>query len=426
MALIHISRHAFTRCIAAICVLAIGAQIAAAHAAPTAIEQFQTYQAALAKDAQSKDWKAYLADAKQLKDFLHDAPTSRLEVARTYLRLGNQAAALAETRGFLALGQTNTALASPLFDPIRSAIAAQIEQNQSAISHASTVFELPETASLPEDIDFDPSTKQFFITAVLGKKIVSVDLHGVSRTFAEAPDGWPMVALKIDPKHRRLWVTEVAFSDFKNIAPADRGHSVLLEYDLDHGHLLSRIEGPAHSGLGDMALTADGEPIVSDGDDGGVYRVDHEAFRRIDHGEFISPQTPAFCDGSKIAFVPDYVRGLARLNLETGKVVWLRADRHALYGIDGLYCHGHTLTATQNGATPARVVEFKLDAAGTAVIGERVIERGTSSASDVTHGVFVSNIFYFIAHAGWETLDDQGSPKPDASPTRAVLMRVAR
>jgi len=424
--LIDPSRHAFTRCIVAICVLAIGAQIAAAHAAPTAIEQFQTYQAALAKDAQNKDWSTYLADAKQLQDFLHDAPTSRLEVARAYLRVNNHAAALAETRGFLALGQTNAALASPLFDPIRSVIAAQVARNQSAISHASTAFELPETALLPEDLDFDPITKRFFVTAVLGKKIVSVDSHGVSRIFAEAPNGWPMVALKIDPKHRRLWATEVAFSDFKSIASADRGHSVLLEYDLDNAHLLDRIEGPAHSGLGDMALTAGGEPIVSDGDSGGVYRVEHGALRRIDHGEFISPQTPTFCGDSNIAFVPDYVRGLARLNLDTGKVVWLRADKHALYGIDGLYCRGHTLTATQNGASPARVVEFKLDAAGTAVTGERIIERGTAGASDVTHGVFVGTVFYFIAHAGWEMLDDQGSPKPGVPPTRAVLMRIAR
>jgi len=44
----------------------------------------------------------------------------------------------------------------------------------------------------------------------------------------------------------------------------------------------------------------------------------------------------------------------------------------------------------------------------------------------VTHGVFVGTVFYFIAHAGWEMLDDQGSPKPGVPPTRAVLMRIAR
>jgi len=59
--------------------------------------------------------------------------------------------------------------------------------------------------------------------------------------------------------------------------------------------VLRRIEGPAHSALGDMTLLANDEVIVSDGAGGGVYRLRTDTtndvgLERIDRGDFISPQ----------------------------------------------------------------------------------------------------------------------------------------
>src|SRR5581483_8545010 len=179
----------------------------------------------------------------------------------------------------------------------------------------------------------DPATGRIFISAILGKRIVIADPHGAVRPFADAPDGWPMQALKVDVRRRLLWATEVALAGFSAVPKADRGRSALLEYDLDSGVQRARIEGPAGSALGDMALAADGDPIVSDGAGGGVYRLADGKLVRLDHGAFVSPQTPAFCADPNIAFVPDYVRGLARLDLRTGQVRWLSGAHHALSGI---------------------------------------------------------------------------------------------
>ena len=69
----------------------------------------------------------------------------------------------------------------------------------------------------------------------------------------------------------------------------------MLCYDLASRRLLRRIEGPRPSALGGIALTAQGDVIVSDGDGGGVYRVpaNGAGMQRLDDGDFISPQTPA-------------------------------------------------------------------------------------------------------------------------------------
>ncbi len=374
--------------------MTFAAPMAATWAEPVATVQMQSLQAALGERRPDAVLGGLPHRCEKAPAFLNDAPTARLEVARAYLRLGDRDAALEQTRGFLALGQTHAILATPLFVPLGAAISAQEAKNQLAVARAQMGVQAdrafaaagryrPSIRSRSDSSSRRCSPERSSPSISTALSICLPRLRTAGRWFA----------LKIDSKRRRLWASEVAFNDFATVAESDRGRSVLLEYDLDHARLLSRLEAPAHTSLGDMALAVDGAPIVSDGEGGGLYRAEQGRLRRIDHGEFVSPQTPASCGDPNVVFVADYVRGLARLELDSGKVVWLSGDKHALYGIDGLYCRGHRLTATQNGASPARVVEFELDEKRTAVASERVIERATAGARDMTHGVFVGNAF---------------------------------
>lgn len=200
---------------------------------------------------------------------------------------------------------------------------------------------------------------------------------------------------------------------------------MILLYDLKTGKLLWRIEGPAQTALGDMTLTAVGDAILSDGDRGGVYRVRRETQQidRLDAGDFISPQTPAMLPGGERALVPDYVRGIAILNLKTKQVSWISmGGRYALSGIDGIYLSGHTIIATQNGTSPERVVRFALDRTFSQVESETVIERSTPTLGDPTHGVLVNGRFYYIANSGWDALDEHGKLKAGASMSEPLIM----
>ena len=237
-----------------------------------------------------------------------------------------------------------------------------------------------------------------------------------------------MMALKIDARHRRLWATEVAIDGFTASPRNDWGRSAILIYDLKSGKLLHRLEGPAHTALGDMALIADGDAIVSDGDHGGVYRVDRTNLQiaRLDDGDFISPQTAAMLPDGLRLLVPDYLRGIGILDLKTKKVVWIAMENtHALNGIDGLYLNGKSLIATQNGSSPERVVRFDLNAGFTHVESESIIERSTTTLGDPTHGVIVDGSFYYIANSGWDVLDEHGNLKPGSAMPESVVMRTA-
>jgi hypothetical protein len=127
-----------------------------------------------------------------------------------------------------------------------------------------------------------------------------------------------------------------------------------------------------------MVLTKRGDVIVSDGDGGGVYRLalGGAALERLDHGEFISPQS-------------------------------------------------ERLIATQNGTSPERVVTFAMDTARQQVVSEKIIERATPTLGDPTHGVVVGEDFYYIANAGWDVIDEHGALKAGAALPTSHVMRAA-
>jgi hypothetical protein len=195
---------------------------------------------------------------------------------------------------------------------------------------------------------------------------------------------------------------------------------------VDKGSLLFRIEGPEHSALGDMVLLPDGNPVLSDGAGGGIYRMrGNRTLERIDSGEFISPQTPAIDAEAKYLFVPDYLRGIGVIDLATRQVRWLAMNnKFAFNGIDGLYLHHDTLLAVQNGSSPERVVAFALDPAHEKVISQNVIESSTPALGDPTHGVIVGSGFYYITNSGWDSLDDHGVRTPGAKVTPPRVMHI--
>jgi len=430
--------NALTRIVAATLAFAVvdilpTALFAQTAQAPAAIDQFARLQGDLRRTHESGDAAAYLAAAQSMDSFLNGSPRGTLQLMSAETFAGKPDEALLSFAQFVAMGQANEeVLKAKTFDPLRGlpgyqSIYASMAANTVSKSAAAEVFRLRSTARLPEDIDYDTETKHFYISTVLGKQILQLDMAGHAKLFASAPDQWPMMALKIDSRRRVLWATEVALDGFAAAAKQDWGRSAVLQYDLHSGKLLHRVEGPPKAALGDMVLAANGDPIVSDGEHGGVYRVSggDQQIQRIDAGDFVSPQTPAALTDGMHLLVPDYVRGMALLDLNTRHVDWIPMEgKHALSGIDGLYTLGNTLIATQNGTSPERVVRFTLAASKTRVLSESIIERATPTLGDPTHGVVVGDYFYYIANSGWDVLDEHGNLLEGKSLPISSVMRA--
>ncbi len=405
----------------------------AAQTAGTAREQHNSIYKALHDSHAAGDWAANLRAAKDFKAFTHGAPNSLLEAARADVHLGDLVAAMSELQQFVRMGQANDILlTSPDFATLRQQpeftdIAKRMKDNASPSTLAKAAFTLQDADLLPEDIDYDPNSKRFFITSVLEKKIISADAQGLTRDFARSPNHWPILAIKIDVARSKVWATEVALQGFTSVLKKDWGRSALLCFDLKTAKLLTRVEGPHGGALGDMTLSPAGDVVVSDGAGGGVYRlpVGAKALERLDSGDFVSPQTPVLLPDGNRLFVPDYARGIGILDIATKQVTWLSLDgRFAIIGIDGLYLDHQTLLAVQNGTSPERVTAFTMDDALTKIVAEKTIERATTTLGDPTHGVVLGSDFYYIANSGWNTLDDHGATTPSAKRTPAQIMRA--
>ena len=404
----------------------------AATVEPPAIERLARYQAALRAARAQSDWTAYRNAALQVKELLNASPQSHLQLARAELRAGHAPAALDELTAYAGMGQSSDAVeALPELAPLRAlsefgTVRTSMAINRKAVALSSVAFEMPDSQLLPEDMDFDPGSRKFFISSVLQHRIVTLAPNQPLAEFAKAPDDWPILAIKMDATRGVLWATEVALEGFDVVAKSDQGRSALLSYDLKTGKLLRRIEGPRPSALGDLCLTPQGEVIVSDGSHGGLYRLHSNAPRleRLDHGELISPQTVAPGEDATHIYVPDYVRGLGVFDLETRQVRWLpMAGRFALDGIDGLYRAGQQLIAVQNGTSPARIVLLSKDGAAKKILAEKIIERATPTLGDPTHGVVVGDAFYYIANSGWNALGNDGVVKSGAAMSKARVMK---
>jgi hypothetical protein len=399
----------------------------------SAADKLQRLQAEMRHAREAGDWPLFFSGASKQRELLNGSPNALLDLSRAYIHTGDRSKALDEIKHYQEMGQATQIFATladfATFrdDPRFKALSQAMNTNQAPIGRSVPVFSISDPTLLTEDVDYDPESKRFLVTSILQKKILAVDGNGHVDDFVQAPDGWPMMAIKVDSRHRLLWVTEVALDNITAAPKADWGKSAVLCYGLSSRKLVHRVEGPAKSALGDMALTGDGDVIVSDGAGGGVYRLRREGtqLERLDKGDFISPQTPAMHPDSKHAFVPDYLRGIGILDLSGGQVHWIGMEnRFALNGIDGLYFYRGRLLAVQNGTSPERVIAFRLDESLSRIVSQEVIERATRTLGEPTHGVVIGEEFFYIANSGWDTVDDNGNLKPGASRSPAHLMRM--
>ncbi len=157
----------------------------------TALVRLDKVQKQLQAARKAQDWPAFLASARALKEILHGSPDSVLLLARAYARNDDVPSALSELALYIDMGQTSEQLAkSEEFSVLKEnpdfqKLQLRMKTNSTSVDHSHPVAELTSlTGQIAEDIDYDPRTKLFYLTSVLGKSIVSVDPEGHSKVFA--------------------------------------------------------------------------------------------------------------------------------------------------------------------------------------------------------------------------------------------------
>ncbi len=411
-----------------------------ATAAESWVSEYPRVAARAEQDCASPRLSECRRELLRVAELLDNRTDVLYRLAKVEARLGHGAASLAYLKSY-AYSQLDFGApeAQPEFQTLRTSAAFQhLEQvYRDGLGPKGAYLQLalaPATDLVAEDLALDTRSGIRYVSSVHLGKVLALDHAGHWSDFAGRAElsAWGIYALALDAARARLWISTTAGAVSPPFLTAEQGRSAILRLNLNSHAPEQRYElqdGHAHA-FGDVALGTQGELYVSDGTGGGVYCIRTEAGAAmsalVGPGALRSPQSPVPLPDGRRLLVADYSRGIAIINLQGPKVVsWLKHPPElAVYGIDGLYLHGQTLIAVQNGTIPERLLLMRLDPTFTRVLSWQVALARVPGLGDPTHGVIRENRFEFISNSGWDRVDDQGRINATTAATPPALWSI--
>lgn len=328
--------------------------------------------------------------------------------------------------------------ASVANDPAVTTLAAHdsaVARARSAVLRATTGPErsraqvvTADTLFFPEGLDISDDGTRF---------ITSLRHRNVWMQRGSAPGRWllpqsvegraAVFGVKVAADGRSVWLT-LAPTPHMQPRPADSAVvAELWQVDRASGRLLRRLRlGDGKGVPGELALTDDGNVLVSDATLGRLYRLRPRAnsVETITHPLLRSPQGIAVLGGKRHAIVADWSHGLLRWELETDTITAVEtASSMALLGIDGLLRVGNELIAVQNGVQPMRVLRIGLDEWATRVTSATVIDRPGETAGEFTVAAQHGDSISYVASSSWPFWDERGGRLPNSGALPPVTLR---
>jgi sugar lactone lactonase YvrE len=292
--------------------------------------------------------------------------------------------------------------------------------------------ELADSTLWPEGVDGDPRTGDFYIASVRHRTIVRLMANGTERELwpRDDPRIGAVLGVRFDLRRNVVWASTSGMPQMEGWAPADSAIAALLRTDARTGRIERRWDlplAPRGHVLGDLALGPRGDVYLTDSYHPVLYRLrpGADTLEPITHPLFRSLQGMAATDDDRFVYVADYSRGLLRVRLADGEVQKLGvAAGTDTRGCDGIVLHRGAILAVQNGASPARIVRFVLNASGDSVVATQLLDRNPTLAPEPTIGTMMGDRFVYIANSQWEEFDDAGQLKAGARLTRPRLVAV--
>jgi hypothetical protein len=258
--------------------------------------------------------------------------------------------------------------------------------------------------------------RRLYLGAVAGRNILTLDRGGRPSMLLQEPL-LGVFGLSADPKRNRLWAATALLEE--------PGRSELVEIDTVRRRVIAHYAPPGGNptaSFGDVALTPDGDVLVSDSKGGAIFRLrpGGKALETVvASGRLRSPQGMVVRNGRLI--VADYSTGLHRVDLATGASAPIEGAN--IRGVDALIGWRGDLIAIQNGGAAPRILRLKFDPAGHPAGGDVLYEGGV--LIEPTLGTLVGERLLFIGRSQWGEADAKGQVKAGAGPTRVMSLALA-
>ncbi len=370
-------------------VLAITVALTLAHATFAQLPPSETLSP---QDTQSVHTE--IARLERLAQTAPDRCAAVNQIARIWASVGQYPETITALRNVVALNAGFDIARDKVFAklggvPQFEAIVRQAGEATPPIHTSQPAFKIPEGDLVPENLAYDPATRDFFFGSTTKNKIVRCSSAGICKPFATGLG--TVLGLKVDPVTKTLWATSNASNE-----------SALFHYDLAAGKLIRKFTLTGPHVFNDLVITKAGDVFVTDTRAGAVYRLRHTSANLE-----ILPGAEKLPGANGIALSPDQTRlyvasfgdGISIVDPTSGKTRPIaRPPDVCLANIDGLYAYRRSLIAIQNGSMTPRVVRLHLDSTRDRIVRLEVLERRNPIFDGVTTGVLTGRDFYFTAN----------------------------
>jgi sugar lactone lactonase YvrE len=304
-----------------------------------------------------------------------------------------------------------------LGDPAFTALLSRMDRLREPLVRSTIAFNAPERDLLVEGIAHDPGTKTFFLSSVRQRKVLKSAGDGNWERlsgFDDSSMGSPL-GLVFDASRLRLWIAAAGMPQ-GNASPGVLNRGNVVAIDMATGKAAHRGAFESGHSANDVALGGDGSVFFSDPEGRCVARlgVDGKVTRFGAGSGLRSPGGVALSVDGKRLYVADWTNGLARIDLASGALSWLRPPPGAtVLGIDGLVRDGDALIAIQNGVNPPRIARLRLSADGTSLASAEILERAVPEWDEPTLGVVVDGDLFYVGSSQWPRYGEDGKANVD-------------
>jgi len=386
-----------------------------------------------AKEAyDNKDYETYLYHTSKADSISPNHPTLTYNLASAYALTGNHPASLKHIKKAVLMNTKLYPQEDADFDAIRNLdgfkeITQLKNEFGKEIAKSEVAFINAEKDLHPESIAYDSQADLFYIGSVHKNKIVMYSpKSGKAYDWKESgEDGlWAVMGMQVDTKNNFLWACTTATKEMTGFAKELEGKTALFKYDLTSKKLLKRYELEGGHWFGDVILSKDGTPYISDSMKPIIYTIKDDKLSVFKDftGELFNLQGLAFNKDETVMYIADYKIGLQIYDLQKEVVKPLTyINDISTKGTDGLYFYKDHLISIQNGVFPMRVSAHQLTKDGSAIAQTNYLDRGRAELDEPTLGVVVGDELYYIANSPWGKYDKEGKLSIDKLTDNIIL-----
>lgn len=256
--------------------------------------------------------------------------------------------------------------------------------------------------AIPEGIAVDSRNNNIYVTSIWERKILLIKEDGSHRDFIKSGDDdfGQGLGIKVDEKRNRVWAVsnEQLGRNYRSNIHAFNANTGLSEVHFT-------VIDTANHFFNDFVLDEKGNAYITATMSGELFFANAET-KKIEM--LVKDSLIQYPNGIELKnnklYIATYSNGPVIFDLSTkklSKLLGYKNERYA-YNLDGFGFYKNSLFAVHNGDSvnaANAIVEYVLDAKGTKIIEEKILDKGHSLFKEPTTLAISGNKLYLLANS---------------------------